>query len=393
MTRFASWLLVLILFGGFVASAGFVLRFRAAAGVGMPEYSIFSEEANGLAAVARKLEQLGWRPLPLTRLVNPATQCGLLVLVEPDDRTSLFGSGDTLREANVASLMRWVEAGNALLVCSRRNGELARALDVSVSTRAAGSDDTPHQLELDEGGPYTENLDRIEIEGQQTLGSERGLPLWWQDGRPAALLLRWGAGRVIFVADPSFLTSRRLHRGADNLLFLGNVAALHARDRRVYFDEYHHGICASEGFWGYLQYHGQQIAFVPVLLVVVVAVWAVAVRLGPAVATPPAVGADAVDYASAVARIYQRAGARRLLARGLVRGFLTRLARHLRARPSALPAELLAAWRQRYPKESAGRLETLLRAMTDLRQADLSNARMLAWTKALDQFGQETDAK
>src|SRR5438876_8254171 len=108
MTRFASWLLVLILFGGFAAAAGFVLRFRAAAGVGMPEYSIFSEETNGLATVARKLEQMGWRPLPLTRLVNPASQRGLLVLVEPDERASLLDSGDTLSEADVGSLLRWV---------------------------------------------------------------------------------------------------------------------------------------------------------------------------------------------------------------------------------------------------------------------------------------------
>src|SRR5207253_8515935 len=166
------------------------------------------------------------------------------------------------------------------------NSELAHALDVAVATHGSEGDDMPHSLPVDEAGPYTDDLDRIEVEGQHSLSADRGLPLWWQDGRPAALLFRWGAGRVIFVADPAFLTPRRLHRGADNLVFLVNVAALHAHGGRVYFDEYHHGIRASGGFWSYLQYHGQGIAIVAVLVAVAIAVWAAAVRLGPAVATP-----------------------------------------------------------------------------------------------------------
>jgi hypothetical protein len=386
MTRFGSWLLVVLLLGGFVAAAGYVLRIRAAAGAGMPEYSIFSEDTNGLAEVVRKLELMGWRPAALTRLVNPAAHRGLLVLVETNEPASAFQSDEGLSEADAGTLLRWVEAGNSLLVCSRRNGELARALDVVISSHGPANDDTPFLVEPKEAGRYTDNLDRIEVEGHHGLLSARGLPLWEQDDRPAAVLLPWGAGRVIFVADPSFLTARRLHRGADNLIFLGTVAALHARDGRIYFDEYHHGIRASGGFWGYLQYHGHQVAFVPILLVVAVAVWAVAVRLGPAVATPRSVGADAVDYASAVARIYHRAGARRLLARGLARGFLTHLASHLHARPSALPAELLVAWRHRHPKQSAARLETLLRAAGKLRKGDVTDAQMLAWTRAFDEF-------
>jgi hypothetical protein len=389
MTRFGSWLLVFVLLGAFVTGAGYVLCIRAAAGVGMPEYSIFSDESNGLAELARKLEQMGWRPAALTRLANPGVHRGLLVLVESTEPRSGFGTTEGLSEADARTLLSWVAANNTLLVCSRGNGEMARALDLVVSTRGPENDDTPYALEVNEGGNYTRSLDSIEVEGHHGLLSARGLPLWDQDDRPAAVVLRWGAGRVIFVADPSFLTARRLHRGADNLIFLGNVAALHAREGRIYFDEYHHGIRAGGGFWGYLQHHGQQVAFVPILLLAAVAVWGSAVRLGPAVATPRATSADAVDYASAVARIYHRAGARRLLARGLARGFLARLASHLQARPSALPAELLAAWRQRYPKKPSTRLEFLLRAAARLRKGDVTDAEMLAGTRAFDEFEKE----
>src|SRR5262249_3730607 len=193
-----------------------------------------------------------------------------------------FGSGEHLSESDASNLLRWVEAGNALFVCTRNRSELANALDVAVARLGREQDDTPHRLEVDSAGPYTAGLDRIEVEGQQSLSAERGLPLWWQEGQAGALLIPSGEGRVILVADPSFLTARRLHRGADNLVFLANVAILHAHDGRIYFDEYHHGIQASGGFWGFLQYHGQQIALVPLVLVALLAIWAVAVRLGPA---------------------------------------------------------------------------------------------------------------
>jgi hypothetical protein len=389
MTRFVSWFLVMCLLGGLTAAGVRVLRLRAASGVGMPEYSIFSEQADGLAPVARKLEQLGLRPTALTRLVNPAYHRGLLILVEKEEQGFILGQGSRLSESDTGNMLRWVEAGNALLVCSRNNSNLTDALKVDVAKLGKEEDDAPHRLEVDSAGPYTEGLDRIEVEGKQSLSAGRGLPLWWQDGRPSALLIRRGAGRVIFVSDPSFLTERRLHRGADNLVFLANVAMLHARDGLIYFDEYHHGIQASGGFWGFLQYYGQQIVMVPLLLTVLIAIWAVAIRLGPAVASPRTTGADAVDYASAVARIYHRTGASRLLARGLARNFLARLGRVLNTRPAALPAEMLAAWRQRRPKEHAGRLERLLRAAGDMRRSDITDSQLLAWTQAFDAFEQE----
>ena len=50
MTRLWSWLLVLLLFGAFAGAAAHALRLRAAAGTGMPDYSVYSEGADGLAA-------------------------------------------------------------------------------------------------------------------------------------------------------------------------------------------------------------------------------------------------------------------------------------------------------------------------------------------------------
>ena len=109
-------------------------------------------------------------------------------------------------------------------------------------------------------------------------------------------------------------------------------------------------------------------------------------RLGPAVPPRRADTADAVDYASALGRLYQGAGARRMLARTLSRGFLTALTKHLRLRRTALPAVILAAWRQQEGPASAERLQGLLRGLAELRKPDLTDHQLLSWARAFDDF-------
>jgi hypothetical protein len=389
MTRAGSWFLVLLLFAGFVAAVAYSIRVRATAGKDMPEFSVYSEERNGLAEAARLVRRLGWEPVAMTRPIQNTRRRGLLILVEPQIGSLLPGMTADLNDADVLGLLRWVEQGNTLLLCGGQTTALHRALDVVVLRDDSHEDETPRKVDPVESGRYTHGVRQVEVADRYALSSERGVTLWSLGDRPGAVLLRRGEGRLIVIADPSFLTARRLHKGADNLVFLYNVAAQHARDDTVYFDEYHHGLRTGGGFWGYVQNHGQQAAMIPVLLVIGVAVWAAAVRLGPAVARPPKAGADAVDYASGVARIYQRAGTRRLLAKGLARGFLATLTAHLRLRRSALPAEVLAAWRQQYPKDSLERLQRLLRGIGELRRGDVSERDLMGWTRAFDQFRKE----
>jgi hypothetical protein len=243
-------------------------------------------------------------------------------------------------------------------------------------------------------------VERISLGSRATLRSEGGaLPLWRLGDRPAALLVRRGQGRVLLVADPGLLKRRGLVRDDgeprdDNAVFLANVVALHSRGGEVYFDEYHHGIRSGGGFWSYLAYRGEHVTLLPLLLVVLVAGWAWAVRLGPAVPAPREARADAVEYASALGRLYRRSGARRLLARTLVRDFLGALTRHLRLRRQALPAVILAAWRQQHAPAndshalhaSTARLQALLRGVTELRKGDITDRQLLAWTQRFDQF-------
>jgi hypothetical protein len=383
MTRLLSWLLLLGLFGAFAAAVAWALHARVEAGTGMPAYSVYSEDPqHGLAESARLFRKLGWEPVALTRLVSQNRQQGLLILVEPVQGTNLLGEPDDLAPGDVQNLLHWVEQGNTLLLCGTKITECHRQLGVEINL---GDVEDLVPAELGEGGGYLEGVERILVKGRHSLRSARGLPLWWVDGKPGALLMSHGSGRVLVTTDPTLLTPRGLRR-ADNLVFLYNVAALNARAGLVYYDEYHHGLRSGGGFFDYLRHQNQAWTVVPVLLVLAVGCWAVAVRLGPAMPVPAKARVDAVDYASALARIYRRAGARRLVARTLARSFLAALTRYLRLRRAALPAEILSAWRDRHPKESSDRLQGLLRGLATLRTGAVSETGLLTWCQDFDAF-------
>jgi hypothetical protein len=389
MSRFAAWLLVALFLAAFAAVTVGALRERAAAGQGMPPYSVYSEAGDGLGEAAHLLRRLGWEPVALTRPPQAAQHSGLLVLLGPES-DARFGEEGGLSEVDAGNLLRWVEAGNTLLFAARKTTELHRALGLTVVEGAHAGGGDWAAVDLAAGGGYTAGIERLSVGSGATLQGG-GLPLWYVKDRPGAVLLRRGRGRVVVLAGPSLLSRRGLVRSDgeprdDNAVFLYNVAALDARGGRVYFDEYHHGFRAASGFWGYLAYHGRRWALLPLLLVAGVWAWTWAVRLGPAVPPRRADTADAVDYASALGRLYQGAGARRMLARTLSRGFLTALTKHLRLRRTALPAVILAAWRQQEGPASAERLQGLLRGLAELRKPDLTDHQLLSWARAFDDF-------
>jgi hypothetical protein len=392
MSRLVPWVLVVLLLGAFVFVAATALRERALAGKGMPEYSVYSEESNGLAEAGRRLRKLGWEPVAVTRPMTftaqrDATDC-LLIVVEPEGAGFLSEGEPQLGEAEVQGLLHWIGQGNSLLLCGRHNTSLHRALKVVVVGDDRQKSEQLAPVALSEAGRYTEGIDRIIVEGRQTIQAENALPLWWVGEQPGAVLIRHGKGRVLVLADPSLLTWRGLRRG-DNSIFLAYVASLHARDGRVYFDEYHHGLRSGGGFWGYLHYHGQLWTLLLVAVVVGVVVWRGAVRLGPAASRPQPIQADAVAYASSVAQIYEKAGVCSLLATTLRQDMLGTLTRHLHLRRAALPAEILAAWRENYPDESVQQVQGLLRGLVELRQENLSPRQLLFWARSFGQFKTE----
>ena len=405
MSRPLAWLLVVLLFGVFAGAVGYVLRERADAGKGMPPYSIYSHDArHGAAEAAYVLSRAGWTPVAVTRPVQYTQARGLLVLVQPEEDEDTAAENPTggVSDDDAKAMLRWVERGNTLLLLSKKANGLHRVLDVIPTEDATTEKQKFVQVkldpDLDRSFGYLRDVHSLSVGSASTLPETAGaLPLWWVGDSPGAMVLRHGQGRVILVADPSLATYSGLwdrkdgqeNLRDDNVLFLVNAATMHAQDGKVYFDEYHHGFQSGGGFWGYLHYYGQQYMLLVLFLAVGAGVWMWAVRLGPATPTPRTSEADAVDYASALARLYQQAGARRRLARTLARGFLGALTGQLRLRRNALPAEVLSAWRQHDPGPSGERLQELLRAAATLRRGDVTEQDLLRWSQAFDQFTDE----
>lgn len=390
MRRIARVGLLALVLGGFVAAAWWVLGIHAAAGKGMPPFSMYSTDRDGLAAAAQLLRRLGLAPVAMTQPVQHRRYRGLLITVlEPRRAVGLAAPDEAINEPDAQALVRWVERGNCLVLAGRTMNAVHHELGVEVVTDDRAGDEEPTAVDLEEGGALTAGINELVVDGRATVRSDAGVPLWMLKDGPGAVLLKRGDGLAVVVADPTLFTLRGLHR-ADNVRFLYNLAVREAADGRVYFDEFHHGIESGGGFWGYLRHHEQQWALPQVLFAAAVAAWAAGVRLGPAAPRPTVHRADAVDYAASMARIYQRAGVRRLVARVLVRDFLGAVARHLKTRVPRRASDLLAAWRQRVgPEGSARRLREMLRGVQLLAKGRPNERQLLAWARAFDQFKTE----
>jgi hypothetical protein len=344
-----------------------VLRDRAYAGVGLPDYSIYSDGRDGYAQAAELLRKLGWKPVAVTRPILQTHHRGLLVFANSTDSLDTFLSGPALSNTDTDNLLEWVSRGNTLLACGRRNTRLHEKLGVVISD-TGDSGDIVYQATAGAVGEYTARVNRIALERAATVAGRKAVPLWWLGSWPAAVAVSHGEGRVLIVPDPSVLTHRGLLRD-DNATFLYNLAALDAEEGRVYFDEYHHGIRSGAGFWSYLRYHSQDWIVLQLLLVGGMVWWTFGRRLGPAQPMPIIKRADGVDYASSVARIYEKADARPLVAGSVARHFVAAVTARLRLRRGTAPAEILKTWRKRHGEKSASVLARLLPAAIELRKS------------------------
>jgi hypothetical protein len=390
MTRLICWLLVVLFVAGGFVTVGMLLRQRREAGLDMPIYSVWSEADGGLGETAHLLRGLGWQPVALTRPIQAVHHRGLLIVTLASRAEIGRTWEDHLSENDASALLRWVAQGNTLLFAADMLTPLHQALGIAL-TAHGGHDEDYEPARLGQAGGYVRDVQHLSVRRRVTLQESGGaLPLWYVRSEPGALLVHRGKGRILVLADADLLTRRGLIRATgeprdDNALFLANVVAMHAEDGKVYFDEYHHGIRSTSGFWAYAGAAGERSTLVLILAVAGVAIWRVAVRLGPAVPVPRTRQTDAVDYASALGLLYQRTGARRRLARALVRGFLGALTRHLRLRQRAVPVLVLAEWRQHHTT-GGEELERLLRGVNELRRGVPTEQQLLHWMRALDGF-------
>jgi len=152
------------------------------------------------------------------------------------------------------------------------------------------------------------------------------IPLYVGKGRPYGVEVPHSHGRVIIVTSAAPLQNARILE-SDNLAFVANLARLAADSGGIWFDEYHQGYAAPEGFGSVLGSHG----FLGLVILICAAMLLFVVsrgrRFGPA--RPPMVYSrrHVLEYVRSVGGLYKRAASRSSAAQVLFRGLARRLRR------------------------------------------------------------------
>lgn len=313
-----------------------------------PEHSTNSDAANGASAVLLYASAMG----------HPTSQVtGSFETPEPNSMLFVFTptSPYTPDEANAVS--DWVYEGGVLVYASEQGDpELDSALHVNRYGRLVSSNSA------DANGPFLEGVTTV-------AGGTDALPFGLGVGQvallrsgtlPIAFEERLGSGRVIVLADPLELCNGYLEK-ADNGRFLADLLGLAPAGASVAFDEYHHGLTASDltpAAWILTPWGA---ALLWLVVAVFVGLFLRGRRFGPLVPRQAEASRLDAEWAVAVGELLRRAGAR-----AVTLGVLARASERAVATQTGLPVEprerfWQSLW-QRAP-DIAGSLDSAERAL------------------------------
>ncbi len=338
---------------GWIAAGVIGLAIIAAIVIGQqkpdsPEHSTNSDAANGASAVLLYASAMGHPTHQVTGSFAMPEAGSMLFVFTP---TSAY----TFDEASATA--GWVQDGGVLVYASEQGDqELDTALSVNRFARLVSSDTA------DASGPF---LDGVRTVAGGTDAQPFGLgasqvALLRSGGLPIAYLARFGRGLVIALADPLELCNGYVEK-ADNGRFLADLLGLVPAGAPVAFDEYHHGLTASDltpAAWILTPWGAA-------LLWLIVAIFFGLVlrgrRFGPMVPRAAEASRLEAEWAVAVGELLRRAGAR-----AVTLGVLARASERAVAVQTGLPVEprerfWQSLW-QRAP-DIASRLDSAERAL------------------------------
>ena len=319
--------------------------------------SSFRTTPDGVAALYAAVSALGVPAVPrMTPLADADSIRGPLVLLEPTERPS---------PREVHALLDWVRQGGTLLYAPRIEARGAPAvldsLGLVVRQPESGAHNprwTPHRFTVDLPSPrLVRRIVAVPAEGDTP--SQADAPFRADPGpRPppapmqpllsadasdsatgaAAAVIALGRGRIVAFADAEPLSNE--HAGEDPLavLALRVVLAFTPPGDTVFFDEFHHGVrglgSPAEAATAFVLGTDGGRALLHLGIVVLLALAVAGARLGAPSDPLPDERRSPLEHVSALARLYQTAGARDTAALLL----LARAARAAgRAPPKTLP--------------------------------------------------------
>lgn len=386
MDKVKNALLVIVAFvllaaGGVIAA----FLFWESGGRGRP-YSSHSTVPRGSKAFFLLLEESGhpvqrWN-YPLTMLKDCGEK-GVLIIAEPGRRPLPPLEAEAARE--------WVEEGNRLILLGQGQQALFEAFDLELSATHYFAEALI--IEPESVHPLLEGVRRLEFHGGGSFTVESGGTVLAGEGENSCILWkRAGAGEIISITDPGFITNEALGR-ADNLIFLLNAAGAFYEPPAVLIDEYHHGFglerpirdpSAGPAVITYLSWPAGQLALFTLLLLFTLGTRFAAPRPLPG-PSPRALSQTIVAAAS----IYRRAGARRAAFNYLHTGLKRRLVRKYRLSYDPEPGEI-AVLGERVAGLERERLEADFRRFAAAtRRKKITAAELLELSRRIDRYRKE----
>ncbi|HKG20670.1 MAG TPA: DUF4350 domain-containing protein [Blastocatellia bacterium] len=318
--------------------------------------SSYASTPYGTRAFYTLLEEQGHG---VTRLESPFTDVeklygldALFIIAPPAKENPSPEEFERLRE--------WVEAGGLLIIIDR---------EIQVDFGGANVETSPKEFPdgarpLQPSG-YTRGVERVSLSraasGLKVTSRGEGYPTYHVGDAQSAVLadFKSGEGRVVLLADP-FVVANNGIRESDNVILAANLVG-GRRDRKIGFDEYHHGYGSSksEGLMSY--FAGTPIPWMmwQGALIIALLVYTQGRRFARPIPLKRERRTTNLEFVSSMANITRLARASDVAMQNIHSEFRKRLCRYAGV-PSGTADSLLASAVARRSKIGAGELEGLL---------------------------------
>ena len=324
-------------------------------------FTTYSADPNGARGLFEVVEELGWKPVRRTTAFREDLDSTATYLV--------LDPAIELTAGEVGNLLAAVRRGAGLIYGPRQGTRLEDSLPLR--STGAGSAFSPPMIPSDSSyaTPSSEVVSQNHIWPRAVLLAKRPLPkdtlslfsaklaFTRKTGRlarfnPVILRVPLGKGRVVAIADPTFLRNDVLRHGRTSVLAVRTIElARPDSTSRLVFDEFHHGFGTHANLLAAIaRFLGNTPPGLGLLQLAIAGILLIA-ALGPRPLPPRSreitERRSALEHVDALAAAYEGAAAVRTVARRLARGLRRR--HPIGSASTVGEVEYLALLRERRP--------------------------------------------
>lgn len=406
-SRFVLIVVVVVLV---VAAIGFLSSEATRRSDFTTRLSTFSAAPEGGRALFTLAQRLNLEPGRVTHNLEVIPEQGTLVSVAPrasgGSLLSFLFVQSAFTEKEVEAIRRWVEDGNTFVLVSETEPELLEAFSLRGDAPDAWEDlldledeDSPSgRRGLDEAREAARKWPPPTVTGTPTMVSRTRLPgvdtvevarhapavrlgpfrpdaeettdgihgyaplLVTTEGQVVAAEVRVGAGRFIVLRSAWPATNAGLSK-ENNAILLAHLLSTHRgsgdAERKLWFDEYHHGFANDRSLAGYLRDSSLWVVVCQLGFLLLVIGWRVQQRFGSPLPLYEEEMRGSGDYLKAMSHIYKRGGHAGHAVGVLLDDLDRRLVEHHRLRPGLAGNALAAELETQGHSEVADRLRAL----------------------------------